>query len=173
MISQDDRMRLIDDALARSVPESNGWTRERSPATPRFRGESEYRIEIRSPLGPAVRRLNILLRHDGDIQVEYHVVDKRGSPFETHIVLPEGQEAAAIEDVSLFVADLLAERLVLAYAKSLFRGGRRFVKPGSLTDSDRRSLSWITSWLGTFDWPTHGESQNRTGSFGPTVVLWL
>jgi hypothetical protein len=90
LISQDDRMRLIDDALARSVPESSGWTRERSPATPRFRGESEYRIEIRSPLGPAVRRLNILLRHDGDIQVEYHVVDKRGSPFKMHIVLPEG-----------------------------------------------------------------------------------
>jgi hypothetical protein len=96
--------------------------------------------------------LNILLQHDGDIQVEYHITDKRGSPFEMFIVLAEGQEAAAIEAASLFVADLLAERLVLADAKSLFRGRRRFLKPGSLTESDRRSYSWITSWLGTFDW---------------------
>jgi hypothetical protein len=129
-------------------------TRESSPATSGSRGESEYRIEVRSPLKPAVQRLNIVLRHDGDIQIEYHIADKRGGPFEMLILLAEGQEAAAIEEASLFVADLLAERIVLAYAKGLFRGGRRFLKPGSLTESDRRSFSWITSWLGTFDWPT-------------------
>ena len=147
-------MRLIDNALARRVPESSGWTRESFPVTSDSRGESEYRIEVRSPLKPSVQRLNILLRHDGDIQVEYHITDKHGSPFEMLIVLPEGQEDAAIEEASLFVADLLAEHLVLAHAKGLFRGGRRFIKPGSLTESDRRSFSWITSWLGTFDWPT-------------------
>jgi hypothetical protein len=98
--------------------------------------------------------LNILLRHDGDIQIEYHISDKRGSPFEMLIVLAEGQEPAAIEEASLFVADLLAERLVLADAKGLLGGGRRFLKPDTVTKSDRRSYSWITSWLGTFDWPT-------------------
>ena len=147
-------MRLIDDAFARRVPESSGWKRERSPATSGSRGQSEYRIEVRSPLRPAVQRLNILLRYDGDIQVEYHITGKRGSPFEMLIVLAEGQEAAAIEEASLFVADLLAERLVLANAKGVFKGGRRFLKPSSLTKSDRHSFSWITSWLGTFDWPT-------------------
>ena len=156
MISQEDRIRLIDDALARRVPESSGWTRRSSPATSDSRGESEYRIEVCSPLRPAVQRLNILLRHDGDIHVEYHITDKRGSPFEMLIVLEQGQEAAAIEEASLFVADLLAERLVLVNCKGLFRGGRRFLKPGSLTESDRRSFNWITSWLGTFDWPTPG-----------------
>ena len=149
-------MRLIDDALARKNPESGGWTRESFPATSDPRRESEYSIEVRSPLKPAVQRLHILLRPDGDIQVEYHIANKRGSPFEMLIALPEGQEAAAIEGASIFVADLLAERLVLAYAKGLFSGGSRFIEPGLLRESDRRSFSWITSWLGTFDWPTPG-----------------
>ena len=56
------------------------------------------------------------------------------------IVLAEGQEAAAIEEASLFVADLLAERLVLAHAKGLFRGGRRFLKPCSLTEAESSRL---------------------------------
>jgi hypothetical protein len=150
-------MRLIDDALARRIPESKGWKRENFPVTSDSRRQSEYSIEIQSPLKPAVQRLNVLLRHDGDIQVEYHIANKRGSPFELLVGLPEGEEAPAIEEVSLFVADLLAERLVLAYAKGLFSGGRRFIKPGSLLmESDRRGFSWITSWLGTFDWPTPG-----------------
>ena len=156
MISQEDRIHLIDDAFARRVPESSGWKRERSSATSGSLSQSEYRIEVLSPLRPAVQRLNILLRYDGDIQVEYYITDKRGSPFETLIVLAKGQEAAAIEEASLFVADLLAERLVLASRKGLFRRGRRFLKPGSLTESNRRSFRWITSWLGTFDWPTPG-----------------
>jgi hypothetical protein len=154
MISQEDRIRIINGAFARRVAASSGWARERLPATSGPRGETEYRIEVRSPLRPALQRLDIVLRHDGDIQVEYHIADKRGSPFEMLIVLAEGQEAVAIEEASLFVADILAERLVLANAKGIFRGGRRFLKPGSLTESDRRGFNWITSWLGTFDWPT-------------------
>jgi hypothetical protein len=128
--------------------------RESAPGTSASRGELSYRIEVRSPLRPLVQRLNILLRPDGDIQVEYHVSDKRGSPFETLIVLADGQEAAAIEEASGVVADLLAERLVLAQSEGPFRGDIRFLKPSSL--QDRRRLSWITSWLGTFDWPTPG-----------------
>jgi hypothetical protein len=111
-------------------------------------------IEVQSPIRPTVQRWNIQLRHDGDIQVEYHNTDKRGSPFEMLFVFAEGQEASAIEAASLFVAGLIAERLVLADAKSLVKGGRRFLKPDPLTESDRRSYSWITSWLGAFDWPT-------------------
>lgn len=153
LISQGDRIRLVNEALAREAPDSNRWARGNSPATSDFRGQSLYWIEVRSPLRPAVQRLNILLRHDGDIQVEYHIGGKRGSPFEMLFVLEEGQESAGIEGVARFVADVLAERLALAYSQSLFKGGRRFFKPGSLTESHRHSLSWITSWLGTFDWP--------------------
>lgn len=124
------------------------------PASSDFRGHALYWIEVRSPLRPAAQRLNILLRHDGDIQVEYHIRGKRGSPFEMLFVIAEGQEAVGIEGMARFVADVLSERLLLAYAQSLFKGGRRFFKPDSLAEFDRRSFSWITSWLGTFDWPT-------------------
>ena len=56
------------------------------------------------------------------------------------------------ENVSSFVAELLAERLVLAFAKSFLRGGRCFLDPKTITESERRSLRWIASWLGTYDW---------------------
>ncbi|OLB34055.1 MAG: hypothetical protein AUH11_19420 [Acidobacteria bacterium 13_2_20CM_57_17] len=151
MIKQEDRIRLLDDALFRAIPESREWTRGGSPGPS---DGSQYWIEVRSPLRPAAQRLSVLLRHDGDIQIEYHITAKRGSPFEVLIVLAEGREVAAIEEASLFVSDLLAERLVLASAKGLFRGGRRFLKPSSLTESRRRDFSWVTSWLGTFDWPS-------------------
>jgi hypothetical protein len=69
-------------------------------------------------------------------------------------LLPVGQEVDAIEGIACFVADILAERLMLGLAKGLFRGGSRFLKPDSLTESDRRNFKWITSWRGTFDWPS-------------------
>jgi hypothetical protein len=50
------------------------------------------------------------------------------------------------------VSDVLAERLVLVRTKGIFGGERRFLKPGSLTESDCRNVRTITSWLGTFDW---------------------
>jgi len=95
----------------------------------------------------------VVLRWDGDIQVEYHIAGKPGSPFEALFPLPPDEEAQVIEAVSVFVADLLAERLVLADEKGFFKGGRRFVSPGSLTESGCRSFRWTTSWRGTFDWP--------------------
>jgi hypothetical protein len=66
--------------------------------------------------------------------------------------VPEaGKEEEAIKQASRFVADLLAERLVLGYGKDAFRGGRRFLIP-SLAEANRRHLKWSTSWLGTHDW---------------------
>jgi hypothetical protein len=94
----------------------------------------------------------ILLRHDGDIQVEYHIANKKGTPFEALFPLSKGQEAEVIENVSAFVADLLSERLVLAYAKSWLKGGRRFLVAPNITESERHTLRWITSWFGTYDW---------------------
>jgi hypothetical protein len=154
MASQEDRIQLLDDALARSVPGSHKWQRRLSPASSAPLRQSTYWIEIPSPARPEAQRLIVQLRHDGDIQVEYHVANKRGGPFEMVFGLTEGQEGDAIESVAQFVAAVLAERLVLAYAKGFFRGGRRFATPDSLTESERRSFSWITSWLGTFDWPS-------------------
>jgi len=154
VINQQDRIRLLDEALARAIPASSGWTREAFPATRYSDGETTYCVEVRSPQRPDFQKLSIVLRHDGDIQVEYHIADRRGSPFEMLIVLPEGEEVAAIEVASHFVADLVAERLVLVITKGFFRGGNYFLNPTSLTESDRRNSAWIASWLGTFDWPT-------------------
>ena len=108
-------------------------------------------VEVRSPARPTVQHLRILLRHDGDIQVEYHDANKSGSPFELLFILEAGHEEEAIKQVSLFVADVLSERLVLVYSKGVFRGGRRFLIP-ALTEANRRHLKWSTSWLGTYDW---------------------
>ena len=105
---------LLDEALARAIPDSRGWTRRQAPADSH---EFEYWVEVRSPTRPTVQRLRILLRHDGDIQVEYHVAEKSGSPFELLFVLEAGHEKEAIKQASLFVADVLAERVVLATGK--------------------------------------------------------
>ena len=149
MVDQETRIRLLEDALSRAIPESYAWARGRSSVTPDL---LQYWTEVRSSLRPTVQSLKVVLRNDGDIQVEYHIADKPSSPFEMLFVLPAGQESEAIKAVSQFVADLLAERLILVYAKSLFKGGRRFVAPGSITELNRHTLRWTTSWLGTFDW---------------------
>ena len=148
MVTQEDRMRLLDEALALAMPESRGWARGRQMANT---DNSEHWIVVRSPARPVARRLRIVLRHDGDIQVEFHIEGKPGSPFEALFVLQAGHEEEAIEHASRFVADIVTERLVLAYAKGVLKGGRRFLAPG-LAESDRRHLKWSSSWLGTNDW---------------------
>jgi hypothetical protein len=140
--------RLLDEALARAIPDSRGWTRRQAPADSH---EFDYWVEVRSPTRPTVQHLRILLRHDGDIQVEYHDAKKSGSPFELVFILEAGHEEEAIKQASLFVADLLTERLVLVYSKGVFKGGRRFLIP-PLAEANRRHLKWSTSWLGTYDW---------------------
>ena len=152
MVTQQDRARLLDEALAKVVPESPRWVRGTSAVIPGASFKPQCWIEITSPVQPESQRLVALLRHDGDIQVEYHIATKSGSPFEVLFPLPENQEAEVIEQVSLFVADLLAERLVLAYRKSLFNGGRCFLDPKSITESGHKGYRWIVSWLGTYDW---------------------
>jgi hypothetical protein len=148
MLNQQDRKRLLNEALAGTIPESCEWTCGQARASS---GEFEYWIEIRSPTRPAVQHLTILLRHDGDIQVEYHVADKSGSPFELLLILEAGHDEETIKGASLFVADILAERLVLAYRKGLFKAGRQFLLPAQ-AQASRRHLKWTTSWLGTYDW---------------------
>ncbi len=140
--------RLLDEALTRAIPDSRGWTRRQAPADSH---EFEYSVEVRSPTRPAVQHLTILLRHDGDIQVEYHIAEKSGSPFELLFVLKAGHEEEVIKRASQFVADILAEQLVLVYSKGVFKGGRRFLIP-PLAEASRRHLKWSTSWLGTYDW---------------------
>lgn len=68
--------------------------------------------------------------------------------------LPEGEEeeAEALEDTARFVADLVEERLVLAYRRGWLTGGSEFIEPTELTPERRRRLEWVASWRGTYDW---------------------
>ena len=149
-MAQEHRLHLLDEALALAVPESRAWARRAWPENEAF--PTEYSIDVPSPLRPEAQHLTILLRHDGDIQVEYQIAGERGSPFEALFVINDDQAADAIDEVARFVADLLSEKGILAYAKGFWRGGRRFLAPSILTDSARPELLWTTSWRGTYDW---------------------
>jgi hypothetical protein len=148
-MAQEDRLHLLDEALARAVPESRAWARRAWPETEAI--PTEYSIDVPSPLRAEAQHLTILLRHDGDIQVEYHIAGERGSPFEALFIIDD-QATDAIDEVARFVAELLSEKAILAYAKGFWRGGRRFLAPSVLTESARRELLWTTSWRGTYDW---------------------
>jgi hypothetical protein len=150
--TQQERMRILDDMLARLIPESRTWERKRYPRDTVAR-EVTYCIEAASPAQLRDRSMVIHLRHDRDIQVEYHIDGERKRPFETFFLLPAGEEKDAIASIVAFVADILAERLVLVDTKGIF-GERRFVKRDSLSDLDRQRLSRIISWLGSYDWRT-------------------
>lgn len=114
LFNQGARMQLFEEALSRAIPESRAWPRGSLPATPASSGQSEYWTEVRSPLRPTFQSLKVVVRWDGDIQVEYHIAGRPGSPFEVLFPVPPGEDAQVIEAVSVFVADLLAERLLLA-----------------------------------------------------------
>jgi hypothetical protein len=147
-VIQEDRLKHLENALAHVLP---GYRASRSES-PVSSSSRDYWFEVPSPLRPELQRLVILLRSDGDIQVEYHVAGKPGSPFEELFDVPAGQEMPAIEEVIQFVRDLTTERLVLAYARGVFQGGRRFLTPNSVGEHERRNLQWVTSWQGTYDW---------------------
>lgn len=107
--------------------------------------------ETTSRVGVEERCLTVLLRDDGDIQVEFHVPSKRGTPFEVLFVFEPSQTAATVEEVRRFVAELVTEQLVLAYDRSRLAGGRRFAKPFDLIGDRGRDIEWVVSWHGTFD----------------------
>lgn len=151
-MNQSDRARQLDDALASVLPESRAWTRHHpTAASASSLDPLGYWLEIDSPVRPGDQRLVVLLRPDGDIQVEYHVRGRREEPFEALFPIPDGREAEAIKEVAEFVRDLVAERLTLAYARGFLRGGRRFIAPDELA-RDRPQFLWATSWRGTYDW---------------------
>jgi len=97
MISQEARKHLLDQALARTIPQSREWVRQQENT-----GDSRYWVEVQAPAQPIARHLTILLRHDGDIQIEYHLAGKPSNPFEYLIVIERGHEEQAIGVASRF-----------------------------------------------------------------------
>ena len=146
------RLKGLQGALLEVLPESSAWVPRGGPAPGRpSPGEPEYWLDVASPLHPERQRLVILLRSDGDIQVEYHLAGVEGSPFEAIFSIPDDREAEALEEVARFVRDLLTERLVLAMDPRRWRGGRLFLRPEQLSERRPGELAWVTSWRGTYD----------------------
>jgi len=58
-------------------------------------------------------------------------------------------------EVARFVEGLTPEPVVRSVLeKGFWRAGRKFLEATQLTEQKRARLSWITSWRGTYDWPT-------------------
>jgi hypothetical protein len=133
------RWRRLADLLRQRASDFGEWSRT-----------DDYCFQIGAPTGD--RTLRVVLLQDGDLQVEYHV-EKPGSPFEHLFVIPESEEAAALEEVASFVSDLLRERLVLADPKWWHPSSRREYRPEEVNDEVRRRVNWISSLRCTYDWP--------------------
>jgi hypothetical protein len=138
--------------LATVLPEAGSWVLEGGNSPEDLAsGEPEAWFDLASPIRPEQQRLVVLLRRDGDIQVEYHVAGVEGSPFEALFSIPAGHEGNAIAEVARFVHGLVVEHLVLAMDPRAWRGGRLFLEAGRLGESPPGRLSWVTSWRGTYD----------------------
>lgn len=117
---------------------------------------NEDTIEIAPASGPTGLRLEVRVRSTADLEVAFVVPSKTGSPFEQVFVGPPEEEDAVVEEVVGFVADLVAERMVLAWDARWFRGGRRFLRIDELTPDALRHLAWVISWGRSHDWNARG-----------------
>jgi hypothetical protein len=145
------RWRSLVAALATVVPESRDWARVPPTESSDDGLAGEGWLEVASSTRPGEQSLIVRLRSDGDLQVEYHVATRRGSPFEALFVVPPGEESAVSAAVARFVADLVNERLVLAYVRELVGGGRQFLTAEQVALVPTRRLGWATSWRGSHD----------------------
>src|SRR5438876_11824519 len=116
-----DRLSPLSIALRRRIPGSDAWISVRLPE-----GGCAASIQVPAPETAPDRHLVIHLRPDGDLQVEFHIPKRRGSPFEQLIVIPDEAFEEALDEAVAFVSRLLKEDLVLAWDSRLLGGGRRF-----------------------------------------------
>jgi hypothetical protein len=153
-VTEPDRAVALAHALAAAVPASRGWARDGAP------DDGCTWSTLAPSLAPrGARRLDVELRPDGDVDVRLyyaapHPATGRG-PAEAHFLVDADGEAGAADAlaaVARFVADLLAERLVLGLRRGWFRGGREFLALGELTAARRRTFDRVVSWRGSYDW---------------------
>ena len=100
-----------------------------------------------SPAAAPVRRVEICLRSDDDVDVCFFLEGVFGSPFEASFVRCDTPVEIAAKEIANFVDQILTERLVLVDMK--WFGGRRFLSPEEL-DRTRR-VKFVASWSGTYD----------------------
>jgi hypothetical protein len=97
------------------------------------------------------KRLAVVVRPDGDVQVEFHVPGRPGSPFEALFTIPTGAEENAAREISDFVMNLVDEKIVLVYDDHLLRGGRGWVPSAEIDRT--KDVAFAASWHGSFDRP--------------------
>ena len=108
-------------------------------------------IDVSDPSTKPGRQITVLVRDDGDVDVAFHIPEKRGSPFEQVIIGSTEDAEGVLASVVRFVADLVGERLILIWDKRLLSGGRRFIAPADLSATMLKHCSWVVSWRGTYD----------------------
>ena len=109
-------------------------------------------VTIADPSGHSDRVIEVRIRDDSDVEVKFFVPGKPSSPFEQVFSGPTPEAEMVLREALSFVADLIADRIVLAWDSRLLRGGRRFLNASDLKPESLRHLAWVVSWRGTHDW---------------------
>jgi hypothetical protein len=151
-MTTDDASTLLDEALARRIPESRDWVRgQQTFGNPK--PGTDFWVEFPPINQKEKQHIVILLRRDGAVQIEWHVTGKRGSPFELFMPCDHDDIAQIIDAASEFIADVLREDVVLAYRNGFWRGGRRFLKIEEIAEArNAADYEWMVSWNGTHTW---------------------
>jgi hypothetical protein len=107
-------------------------------------------INVSSALAKPGRSIRVYVRDVSDFDVQFHVPERKGSPFE-QVIAGTLEEAEQVEAAMVqFATNMVEEKLVLAWDSRLVRGGRQFLTPSHANES-RKHISWVASWRGTYD----------------------
>lgn len=117
------------EAERRSTPDTM-----ENPLSDRLHSRLSFRQELTSalqlPPEPRVirewtkdsKRLCVVLRDDGDVQVEFHIEGQRGSPLSSSMLPRTNPRRRQRRKIETFVQDLVEKRLVLALDNRPIRG---------------------------------------------------
>jgi hypothetical protein len=108
------------------------------------------RVVWESALSTATQSLAVVRLPGGELQLEYHIQGKRGSPFEL-LWAGDPESDDLLEHIVRFVAELLTERRVLAMAPRFWWGERQFPLASELAARKSKGFHWVVSWRGTYN----------------------
>jgi hypothetical protein len=95
------------------------------------------------------RRLCLVVREDGDVDVQLHVANQPGSPFEAHFAIPDGDERDASVSIGRFIADILQERILYGLGSRFRSGTHGWLRRDNVPTHVRPGT--LVSWHGTVD----------------------
>ncbi len=143
------------EALRRLLDEiaPGDWLEEREePGSDRPRDDPSISFTRSSDRPYGRLALEVVIRHDGDVDVVFRVPGHSPELHERHFLVATGGELDALEEVAQVAGDFNAERMVLGRSRGLF-GGTVFVPAAEATPERLRKLAWAVSWHGSYDHP--------------------